>query len=206
MGDFKSLRRPDERTNPEVDCVYIGRERAEMGQERFSGGVPGGRPGPGARLGAPSRVCLGGKVVKTGFSVFGGVWECAGGFGGGVSRCPLARCIGCLSKSASRSQKAVIFAELGSLEDRGGRKGGLSYGEASWGPPLSRHSAVYIGGPPGRGFGPPGGGARAVWEGSGGVWRGGRGVLGGRRRAGKRRVGFRWCRSPPSGAPKRRKS
>ena len=43
-------------------------------------------------------------------------------------------------------------------------------------------------------------------EESGGGWRGDRGLLGGRSMAGRHQVGFRWCRSPPSGAPKRRKT
>ena len=44
VWDIESFRRPGERTIPEVCCVHNGRERAEMGQERFSGGVPEGGP------------------------------------------------------------------------------------------------------------------------------------------------------------------
>ena len=52
VWDAESFRRPGERTNREVHSVHIGRERAEMGQERFLRGVPGGVPGeipPGGR-------------------------------------------------------------------------------------------------------------------------------------------------------------
>ena len=55
VWDIERVRRPDERTNPQVDCVHIGRERAEMLQERFSRGVPGGGPGLGPCLGTPQQ-------------------------------------------------------------------------------------------------------------------------------------------------------
>ena len=42
VWDIENFRRPGERTNREVYSVRIGGERAEMGQERFSRGVPGG--------------------------------------------------------------------------------------------------------------------------------------------------------------------